>query len=57
MLLAQILSVVIFVGIIVLVVLAFIEPGPLNRRSRNKRGQRPDRLPEADAPTDDASPQ
>lgn len=41
MLLTQLLAVVIIVGLITLTILAFIEPGPLDRRSRNRRGQRP----------------
>lgn len=41
MLLTQILAIVLFLGLITLAILAFIEPGPLNRRSRNRRGRRP----------------
>lgn len=39
MLLLQILAAVIFFGLIALAILAFIEPGPLDRRSRDKRGR------------------
>ena len=48
MLLTQLLAVVIIVGLITLTILAFIEPGPLDRRSRNRRGQRPP-LPEQES--------
>lgn len=41
MLLWQVLTVLFFVFLITIAVLAFIEPGPLNRRSRNRRGQGP----------------
>jgi hypothetical protein len=41
MLLTQLLAVVIIVGLVTLTILAFIEPGPLDRRSRTRRGQRP----------------
>lgn len=39
MLLLQILAAVIFFGLIALAILAFIEPGPLDRRSRDRRGR------------------
>jgi hypothetical protein len=42
MLLWQILALILFFGLILIAVLAFIEPGPLNRRSRTKRGQKPE---------------
>ena len=45
MLAYQLLTILVFSGLILLGILAFIEPGPLNRRSRNRHGQRP-----ADAP-------
>ena len=41
MLLLQILTLIVFFGLILIAVLAFIEPGPLNRRSRDKRGKGP----------------
>ncbi len=41
MLLWQILTLIVFFGLILLAVLALIEPGPLNRRSRDKRGKGP----------------
>ncbi|MEA3337916.1 MAG: hypothetical protein U9R25_18645 [Chloroflexota bacterium] len=51
MLLVQILAVLVFVGLIVLMILAFIEPGPLDRRSRDKQGDPPD--PAEDEPPKD----
>lgn len=42
MLLWQILTLIVFFGLILIALLAFIEPGPLNRRSRNRRGQAPE---------------
>ncbi len=39
MLIWQILAVVIILAFIVIAVLAIIEPGPLNRRSRNPRAK------------------
>ncbi len=42
MLLLQILTLIVFFGLILIAVLAFIEPGPLNRRSRDKRGKGPE---------------
>ena len=50
MLAYQLLTILVFSGLILLAVLAFIEPGPLNRRSRNRHGQRPEDAPEE--PTD-----
>lgn len=50
MLAYQLLTIIVFSGLILLGVLAFIEPGPLNRRSRNRHGQRPEDAPEE--PTD-----
>lgn len=47
----QILAALLFFGLIALAVLTFIEPGPLNRRSREKRGQKPTDLPQE--PADD----
>lgn len=41
MLLWQILTLIVFFGLIAVAILAFVEPGPLNRRSRTKRGQKP----------------
>ena len=41
MLVYQILTIVVFSGLILLAVLAFIEPGPLKRRSRNRVGDGP----------------
>ena len=41
MLALQILAVVFLLGLILLAVLAFIEPGPLERRSRDRPGQSP----------------
>jgi hypothetical protein len=49
MLIWQILAVVIILIFVVIGVLAIIEPGPLNRRSRNPRT----RQTEADAPSQD----
>jgi hypothetical protein len=42
MLLVQILAAVVFFGLIALAILAFIEPGPLDRRSRDRRGRSAD---------------
>lgn len=39
--LLQIITVAVFLGLLTIAVLAFIEPGPLDRRSRNRKGQRP----------------
>lgn len=39
MLIWQILAVVLILAFVVIAVLAFIEPGPLHRRSRNPRVQ------------------
>ncbi|MEI2689127.1 MAG: hypothetical protein V9H69_05185 [Anaerolineae bacterium] len=39
MLIWQILAVVIILAFVVIALLAFIEPGPLNRRSRNRHAQ------------------
>lgn len=41
MVLWQILTLIVFFGLIIIALLAFIEPGPLTRRSRDKRGQGP----------------
>lgn len=41
MLVYQLLTIIVFSGLILLAVLAFIEPGPLKRRSRNRRGEGP----------------
>ena len=41
MLLWQILTLIVFFGLIIIAVLALIEPGPLNRRSRDKHGKGP----------------
>lgn len=49
MLAYQLLTILVFSGLILLGILAFIEPGPLNRRSRNRRGQRPEDAPEETA--------
>ena len=50
MLLVQILAAAVFVGLVVIAVLAFIEPGPLDRRSRDRQGRWP---PNAAGPDDD----
>lgn len=51
MVLLQILAIILFLGLITLAVLAFIEPGPLTRRSRDRRGRRPpDVEPESTQP-------
>jgi hypothetical protein len=42
MLIWQILAVVLILAFVVIAVLAFIEPGPLHRRSRNPRGKKPE---------------
>jgi hypothetical protein len=42
MLIWQILAVVLILAFVIIAVLAFIEPGPLHRRSRNPRGKKPD---------------
>lgn len=42
MLIWQILAVVIILAFVVIAVLAFIEPGPLQRRSRNPLARRQD---------------
>lgn len=41
MLLYQLLTIIVFSALILLAVLAFIEPGPLKRRSRNRSGDGP----------------
>ena len=41
MLFYQLLTILVFSGLILLAVLAFIEPGPLKRRSRNRTGDGP----------------
>ncbi len=41
MLVYQILTIIVFSGLVLLAVLAFIEPGPLKRRSRNRAGEGP----------------
>jgi len=41
MLVYQLLTIIVFSGLILLAVLAFIEPGPLKRRSRNRAGDGP----------------
>ena len=46
MLIWQILAVVLILAFVVIAVLAFIEPGPLQRRSRNPRLREPDTLPD-----------
>ena len=53
MLLVQILAAIVFFGLIALAVLAFIEPGPLDRRSRDRRGRSVDKQ-EAEAANDDS---
>lgn len=45
MLIWQILAVVLILAFVVIAVLAFIEPGPLQRRSRTPRGHKPDTAP------------
>lgn len=47
--LLQIVALVLFIGLITVAVLAFIEPGPLQRRSRDRKGRRP--------PAPDAEPE
>ena len=42
MLIWQILAVVLILAFVIIAVLAFIEPGPLHRRSRNPRGKKPE---------------
>jgi hypothetical protein len=42
MLIWQLLAVVIIIAFVVIAVLAIIEPGPLHRRSRTPRGEKPD---------------
>lgn len=49
MLIWQILAIVIILAFVVIAVLAIIEPGPLNRRSRNRRPQQQD----AESPAQD----
>lgn len=46
MLIWQILAVVLILAFIVIAVLAFIEPGPLHRRSRNPRVRAQDAPPD-----------
>ena len=41
MLVYQLLTIIVFSGLVLLAVLAFIEPGPLKRRSRNRSGDGP----------------
>lgn len=50
MLAYQLLTILVFSGLILLAVLAFIEPGPLKRRSRNRSGDGP--VDDADTTTD-----
>lgn len=50
MLIWQILAVVIILAFVVIAVLAIIEPGPLNRRSRSRRSTPPE------APQDERVP-
>ena len=45
MLIWQILAVVLLAAFIIIAVLAIIEPGPLHRRSRTRRGEKPDAEP------------
>jgi hypothetical protein len=45
MLIWQILAVVLILAFVVIAVLAFIEPGPLHRRSRTPRGKKPEANP------------
>ena len=45
MLVWQILAVVLLAAFIIIAILAIIEPGPLHRRSRTKRGEIPDAEP------------
>ncbi|MFZ2359009.1 MAG: hypothetical protein WA040_06665 [Anaerolineae bacterium] len=45
MLIWQILAVVLILAFVVIALLAFIEPGPLNRRSRTPRGHKPEATP------------
>jgi hypothetical protein len=45
MLIWQILAVVLILAFVIIAVLAFIEPGPLHRRSRNPRGKKPEANP------------
>jgi len=45
MLIWQILAVVLILTFIAIAVLAFIEPGPLHRRSRTPRGKKPETSP------------
>lgn len=52
MLIWQILAVVIILAFIVIAVLAIIEPGPLNRRSRTPHARQND----AEAPSQDDRP-
>lgn len=52
-LLLQLVAVVLFFGLITIAVLAFIEPGPLERRSRDRRGRRPPPQPPAPPADDD----
>lgn len=53
MLLLQILAIVLFLGLITLAILAFIEPGPLTRRSRDRRGRRPPAVEPESAPPEE----
>lgn len=53
MLIWQILAVVIILAFVIIAVLAFIEPGPLHRRSRNPRWRRT----EAETDRQDDAPQ
>ena len=61
MLALQILAVVLFLGLILLAVLAFIEPGPLERRSRDRQRQSPvpgqEPAPGPQEPTETPPPQ
>lgn len=51
MLVLQILAAIVLLGLIALAVLAFIEPGPLDRRSRDRQGNSPVQSPD-EIPTD-----
>ncbi len=53
MLIWQILAVVIILAFVVIAVLAIIEPGPLNRRSRTPRSRR---TPPEAPPQDERAP-
>lgn len=48
----QIITLAVFFGLLTIAVLAFIEPGPLDRRSRDRKGRKPPLPGSEDDPTE-----